>query len=306
MKLTFNLNNTSCVIAKTTNASSAVSGLTLSSVTTAVGGVNPLMVASSRTGCGTASLVTSLGASTTYSFNASVAVGGRVLDTTQANYSGIGGNTLASNVYLYIPAYTFNPIYEAVMLSSPIKEIKYKDLYLYQINNIVAGGTINNLLTNGVSGLSEIVIIPFHSYTATATVVNCPVYQSPFDTAGCGTTSPLCHINQFQVVVSGQNAIYNTQQHASIEQYNHHLKGVNAINGNLTEGIGSGLINSLGFDNLYCYYSVNLERMLPVDEQVPKSVIVQGLNGSAKACDYFCFIAYRTSIKISILEGVRV
>jgi hypothetical protein len=229
MKLTFNLNNTSCIIAKTTNSSSAVASFAVTSVTTAVGGVNPLMIASTRTGCGSVSLVTSLGASTTYNFNASVAVGGRVLDTTQANYSGIGGNTLASNVYLYIPAYTFNPIYEAVMLSSPIKEIKYKDLYLYQINNIVAGGTINNLLTNGVSGLSEIVIIPFHSYTAGATVVPCPVYQSPFDTAGCGTTSPLCHINQFQVVVSGQNAIYNTQQHSSIEQYNHHLKGFNAI-----------------------------------------------------------------------------
>ncbi len=304
MKLTLNLNNTSCVISKTTNSTPAVTGLTVTSVTTAVGGVNPLMIASSRTGCGSVSL--NSGTSITSTYIASVAVGSRVLDTTQASITGIGTNNLSSNVYLYIPAYTFNPIYEAVMLSSPIKEIKYKDLYLYQINNIPASGTINSLLTNGVSGLSEIIIIPFHSYSGGVAVVPCPVYQSPFDTAGCGTTSPLCHINQFQVVVSGQNAIYNTQQHASIEQYNHHLKGVNAINGNLTEGIGSGLINSLGFDNLYCYYSVNLERMLPVEEQVPKSVIVQGLNGSAKACDYFCFISYRTSIKISILEGVRV
>jgi len=309
MKLTFNLNNTSCGITKTTNATPVSTGLTVTSVTTAVGGVNPLMIASSRTGCGSASL--NSGTSSTSTYIASVAVGGRVLDTAQANITGVGTNTLASNVYLYIPAYTFNPIYEAVMLSSPIKEIKYKDLYLYQITNIPASGTINSLLTNGVSGLSEIVIIPFHSTSAGTTNGHplasvCSVYQSPFDTAGCGTTSPLCHINQFQVVVSGQNAIYNTQQHASIEQYNHHLKGVNAINGNLTEGIGSGLINSLGFDNLYCYYTVNLERMLPVEEQVPKSVIVQGLNGSAKSCDYFCFVAYRTSIKISILEGVRV
>lgn len=305
MKLTFNLNNTSCNITKSTNATPAASALTVTSVTSAVGGVNPLMVASSRAGCGTVGLNSGT-TSVNSTYIASVAVGSRVLDTTQSNITGVGSNALASNVYLYIPAYTFNPIYESVMLSSPIKEIKYKDLYLYQINNIVAGGTINNLLTNGVSGLSEIVIIPFHSYSGGASVVPCPVYQSPFDAAGCGTTSPLCHINQFQVVVSGQNAIYNTQQHAAIEQYNHHLKGVNAINGNLTEGIGSGLINSLGFDNLYCYYTVNLGRMLPVEEQVPKSVIVQGLNASAKACDYFCFISYSTSIKISILEGVRV
>jgi hypothetical protein len=307
MKLTFNLNNTSSSIRKTTSSTPAPSGLTCRSVTTAVGGVNPLMVASSRPNSGTVGLNSGT-TSITSDYIASVCVGGRVLDTTQANITGIGGNTLASNVYLYVPAYTFNPVYEAVMLSSPIKEIKYKDLYLYQINNIVSGGTINNLLTNGVSGLSEIVIIPFHSFTAgsAVTVVPCPVYQSPFDTAGCGTTSPLCHINQFQVVVSGQNAIYNTQQHASIEQYNNHFKGTNAVNGNLTDGIGSGLINNIGFDNLYCYYSLNLERMLPVEEQVPKSVIVQGLNGSAKACDYFCFLAYRTSIRISILEGVRV
>jgi len=313
MKLTLNLNQTSTTFTKSNNASNACTGFNVTSVTSAVGGVNPLMIASGRSGCGAVNLNTSASsAATTVSYIASVAVGNQVLDSTQRTITGVAGNNLASNVYLYVPAYTFNPIYESVMLSSPIKEIKYKDLYLYQIINITANsGTINNLLTNGVSGLSEILIIPFHSTTAGTTAGHplasvCPVYQSPFDTAGCGTTSPLCHINQFQVVVSGQNAIYNTQQHASIEQFNHHLKGTNAVNGNLTEGIGSGVINSLGFDNIYCYYNVNLERMLPVEEQVPKSVIVQGLNGSAKNCDYWCFLAYKTSIKISVLEGVRV
>ena len=309
LKITMNMNNTTSTIQKITNSTPAVSTYTVTSVTTAVGGVNPLMIASSRAGSGGVSLNT--GTSTTSTYTASVCVGGFPIEPTQRSVAGLVQNPLAANCYLYIPAYTFNPIYESVMLSSPIKEIKYKDLYLYQILNVVSGGTINNLLTNGVSGLSEIVIIPFHSTSAGTTTGHplanvCPVYQSPFDTAGCGTTSPLCHINQFQVVVSGQNAIYNTQQHASIEQFNHHLKGVNAINGNLTEGVGSGLINSFGFDNVYCYYNVNLERMLPVEEQVPKSVIVQGLNASGKSCDYFCFITYSTSIKISILEGVRV
>ena len=309
LKITMNMNNTTSTIQKITNSTPAVSTYTVTSVTTAVGGVNPLMIASSRAGSGGVSLNT--GTSTTSTYTASVCVGGFPIEPTQRSVAGLVQNPLAANCYLYIPAYTFNPIYESVMLSSPIKEIKYKDLYLYQILNVVSGGTINNLLTNGVSGLSEIVIIPFHSTSAGTTTGHplanvCPVYQSPFDTAGCGTTSPLCHINQFQVVVSGQNAIYNTQQHASIEQFNHHLKGVNAINGNLTEGVGSGLINSFGFDNIYCYYNVNLERMLPVEEQVPKSVIVQGLNASGKSCDYFCFITYSTSIKISILEGVRV
>ena len=59
-------------------------------------------------------------------------------------------------------------------------------------------------------------ILPYFSASAgaqnTGLPQGVPVYQSPFDPAGCGCTSPLCLLTNFNVVISGQNAIYNTQR----------------------------------------------------------------------------------------------
>jgi hypothetical protein len=107
------------------------------------------------------------------------------------------------------------------------------------------------------------------------------------------------------VVISGHNAIYNTQRY-SFEQFNNQLYGQNAVNGGLTDGLTSSLINSLGFEMEYCYYYVNVSRMLPVEESVPKSVQIIGLNGSAKAVDLFVFVEYGVDVSIDILSGARV
>ena len=56
----------------------------------------------------------------------------------------------------------------------------------------------------------------------------------------------------------------------------------------------------------YCYYYVDVSRMLPVEESVPKSVQIIGTNASAKAIDYFVFIIYGVDVSIDILSGARV
>jgi hypothetical protein len=131
------------------------------------------------------------------------------------------------------------------------------------------------------------------------------VWQSPFDPAGCGCTSPLSHITNFNIQVSGQNAIYNLQKYA-FEEFNNQLYGQNAVNGGLTDGLTSGLIDRLGFDMEYCYYYVNVERMLPVEMSVPKSIQVIGTNTSSKTMDYFVFVEYGIEISIDALTGARV
>jgi len=132
-----------------------------------------------------------------------------------------------------------------------------------------------------------------------------PVWQSPFDSAGCGTTSPLAHLTNFNIQVSGQNAIYNLQKY-TFEQFNNQLYGQNAVNGGLTDGITSGLISRQHFDMNYCYYYVNIERMLPVEQSVPKSIQLIGQNVSSKIMDYICFIEYGTEVNIDSLTGARV
>ena len=60
------------------------------------------------------------------------------------------------------------------------------------------------------------------------------------------------------------------------------------------------------FEMGYCYYYVNVERMLPVEQSVPKSVQIIGQNVSAKACDYYVFVEYGVEISIDALTGARV
>jgi len=132
-----------------------------------------------------------------------------------------------------------------------------------------------------------------------------PVYLSPFDVAGTGPTSPLCHITNFNVQISGQNAIYNLQKY-TFEEFTNQLYGQYSVNGGLTDGLSSGLISKFDFEMLYCYYYVNVERMLPVEQSVPKSVQIVGQNMSAKICDYWVFVEYGVDIKIDAITGARV
>jgi hypothetical protein len=62
----------------------------------------------------------------------------------------------------------------------------------------------------------------------------------------------------------------------------------------------------LDFETAYCYYYVDLSRSLEIEKSVPKSVSVQGINMSAKACDYYVFLAYNASLSVDVLSGSRV
>ena len=365
MKMTMNLNNTSSTIIASsvgTVASNAVASMTPASlictnVQNPQAGINTIMFASGTTNLytdtqvapvtmsfpggsrglfGTGAVVAT-GADATQvlcniQYTANISVGATILNQTlNSAYPSTVGN-LSKSIYLYIPAYTFNPVFEQAYLSNPVKQIKYTDVYQYQVLNVASGQMFNNLLTNGIANVKSVLIMPFYSATTTGTVdfptivagsgnglllsvpqmsINTglpsgqPVWQSPFDPAGTGCSSPLCAITNFNIQVSGQNAIYNIERY-NFEQFNNQLYGQNAVNGGLTDGITSALIDRQAFDMEYCYYYVNIERMLPVEETVPKSIQILGQNYSSRNLDLYCFIEYGNSISIDALTGARV
>lgn len=289
MKMTLALNQTAVTITTTgTNVWSAVS------VNSPLGGVSPIMLASSVAANGGRDCWTGAAASTV-----SISVGNKVLGS-QASLNLVG--VLGQSVQLYVPAYSFNPIFETSYLSVPVKEVNYTDLYQYTVVNITAGQTFNNLISNGIANIKSVLVLPFYTTTANAAVN--PIL-SPFDPAGAGPTSPLCLLGNYNVQISGQNAIYNQQKY-SFEAFMNQLAGVNATNGGQTDGLTSGLISQADFENEYCYHYVNVGRCLPVEENIPKSVSIQGTNLSAKAIDLYVFCEYGTKIAIDILSGARV
>jgi len=333
MKMTLNLNNTTTEFITVSNYTAVGAGgaptpasMVCRSVSSPLGGVNPVMIASGSANNGGVSLfpaglnnaVGAVAGSITYTYRLNLSVGATCLDATLSGL-GIQQGALSKSVYLYIPAYTFNPVFEQAYLSSPVKQIKYTDIYQYQVLNVSSGSTFNNLVTNGIANVKSVLLLPYYSSNTQASTatqgINCsdntgftqgiPVFQSPFDPAGTGPTSPLCWITNFNVQVSGQNAIYNLEKY-NFEQFNNQLYGQNAVNGGLTDGLTSGLIDRLKFDMEYCYYYVNVERMLPVEMSVPKSIQILGQNLSAKALDIYCFVEYGVDISIDALTGARV
>jgi hypothetical protein len=137
MKMTLNLNQSSV------NFDSAAAGgnLTLTSVNSPLGGVSPIMISSAVANSG------SVATFPQSSYIASIAVGSRCLNTTQASLAGVLQSPLGSSIILNVPAYTFNPVFETSYLSSPVKKIVYTDIYQYQVvNQIAAGQTLIILL----------------------------------------------------------------------------------------------------------------------------------------------------------------
>jgi hypothetical protein len=289
MKATLFLNNCS------TKFSVASGVQTLVSVSNAVGGINPLMIASGEAGSGCAGL----GDGT---YIANVSVGNKCLD---AELATVPVGKVASSIYLYVPAYAFDPVFETAFLSSPVKTIKYEDAYQYQVLNVAAGGQINQLISNGIANMKSILIVPILAKGAGGNELTIPSYQSPYDPAGCGATAPLVMLTSFNCVVSGQNTIYNSQRFA-FQEYNNQLAGANGVNGGQTDGLTSGLISQLDFDMAGSYYYLDLSRMLPVETAVPKSVQLVGQNASAKTLDFMVFVSYETEISIDALTGTRV
>ena len=99
--------------------------------------------------------------------------------------------------------------------------------------------------------------------------------------------------------------IYNTQKY-SYQMFMEQIQGVNAVNGDLSDGLTSSLISHQGWEQKQCYYYVNCSRMLPVEEAVPKSVSIIGTNKSKKAINLMVFVSYGVSVNIDVLTGSRV
>jgi hypothetical protein len=268
------------------------------------GNTNPLLFGNGLTN-------NSMAAITARSGNAQI--GARItLACGVGNSNAVGGTGLAvpfNTCRLYVPSYVLNPVYEAQIYNTfpSGKEFAYNDVYQYNFNNIGNGQTFNQLLTNGQEGLKYVVCIPFATPGNAGNVflnVSIPTYQSPFDTAPA-TTRPLSQISQFNVQVGGKN-IFQRSLDYTFENFIQEMSAINAINGGASTGITSGLIGQYEWENAYCYLVADLSRRLPEEDNVPKSVLVQGKNNTGVSLDFVCFVVYEKKLTLDMRTGEAV
>jgi hypothetical protein len=66
------------------------------------------------------------------------------------------------------------------------------------------------------------------------------------------------------------------------------------------------LISQFDFESSYNYYYVNVERCLPMEKGVSKSVNIIGQNTSSFAVDLYVFVSYGCSVNLNLFTGQRV
>ena len=317
-RLTLNLNQP--IVTLSTDGTA----LTITEIISPLGGVSPIMIASQSalttqiedsTGvlCDVESnwglnvtLAGAAPATTSSSMRVTLNVGNKLIDSTQI--SRIPGlvTGLNQSCFLNVPMFTFNPAFESAYLSRPTKTIVYSDLYQYTTPAVSAGAQFNFLITNGISNIKSVIVLPMEEKIQGPSA-SYPPFWSPFDTCGGGSCAPLSgsSLTNFNVVVAGQNMVYN-QVTRAYEQFNNQLYGANAVNAGLVDGMTSGLVSYWDFLQLYGYFYVNCARQLPIDEAVPKSVSIQGTNLCESSRQYYVFIEYGVQVNVDVLTGARV
>jgi hypothetical protein len=247
---------------------------------------NPLMVASAGMGQGCSSLPAD-----TYTLSVNIF----------KSADGVFQSALQS-CRLYAPVYKMNPLAEQRYLQlAPTKKVDYNDIFQYQFSNIGAGETFNILVSNGITDIQSVLVVPFLTATANGTPFN--TLLSPFSTSGA-TPDPITLTN-FNILVSGINLFLNNQYY-DYEQFNQELKSSNQLNGSLTTGLASGLISEDMFSRGYRYYYGNASRVLPSEVGVSRSIQIQGINQSLVACNLMVFVEFKRSLTIDISTGARI
>lgn len=200
---------------------------------------------------------------------------------------------------LYVPAYVINPVYEERLLRSiPQKTIEYDDIYFYRFT--VSSSQFNQLITNGIKRPTDIVIVPvLSSGNGSANLIP---YQSCFDSSPA-TTAPLTSLKNLNVQLAGKTVFQQNQQYDFQNWMDETSK--TGLNGGEIEGLSSGLLSQYDWETSYRYYTVDLSRRLPSDEQIPVSVFISGeiTAPTGLGVDLFCFISYRKRLTVDMQSG---
>lgn len=287
-----NFNQSTSLLAQNTTAT-----ISEEIVKSQFGGVNPIMISSSKENNGGVKRYSRAG-----KIRCDLSVGKTCLDSTLVSYGAVQGS-LPSNVTLHVPSYIMDPSLASSYISSnSSKRISYSDIYHFRIPNILGGADFNNLVTSGIRGIRSVLVMPIFPKSSNGGAAGEAEHQSVQSCCGGGTTAMLAQLTSFQVQIGGSNQIQSNQRY-EFEMFNNYVYGSNSINGGLTDGLCSGLIGQADWARKYLYYYLDCDRGSDMERDVPKSVQIQGKNLSAKAVDYYVFIEFENSFSIDVGTG---
>jgi hypothetical protein len=206
-----------------------------------------------------------------------------------------------SQCRLYSPAYTLSLETKEKIDNSPQRHLVYNDVYVNHLRS-VGKESFNFLLTNSITRLKRLIIVPYLKSTSNGTIGWSSVH-SPFCEDGVSHPSPN-FIQDFNVSISGVN-VYSTSRKYLWEVYLDEINCSYGSEGGLEDGQSTGMFGLDSYENNNGYIVVDLSRKLPEDVNVPVSVQISGVNAGEKELEFLCYLEIEKDIKIDAITGMK-
>jgi hypothetical protein len=228
----------------------------------------------------------------TGTLRASVYVGDTCHDATQKGFTGVTTGAVGKQVELHVQAVQMIPDMETSYVLNHVRDVSYHDYYQFTLKNIAGGGdgSFNHLVSNGISNLKAVLIIPQLSSLNN----NVNVFDD-------GLPQLMGHINNFNVLIGGLNVLMQDSRY-TYQSFNDEFFNEFGVNGNQSPGLGSSLIDYKSWLKKPYYY-VNCSRV-PKDQQMSyRSLQIKGTNASVLPMDYIIYAIYEKTITLDVISG---
>ena len=209
-----------------------------------------------------------------------------------------------SSIRAYCCLYDMSPSTEQMYLSKQsTKTIKYKDFLSFQVLNIGVGANFNQILTNSIARGRRLIIVPqiSASFNSAGSAGTISPANSPFST--CPNTTSNSSITNYNVLVSGTN-LYQQNISYVWEQFVQELRKTDSLNGGLSLGMSSGLIDQLDYESGYRFLVSDLSHCpSESSDNISKSLQIIGTNSGKYPIDLLVFVEFEREVTIDLQSG---
>ena len=224
----------------------------------------------------------------------------------KSGLTGAGAPVLPLNdCRLYVPSYKIaDNVSMAMIQSFPNTRVEYNDIYSFQFG-VAAGQPFTTTLTTGIVNPKYLVCLVFSDTSSVAETtgalkIGVQDWNNPYSSAG-GTTSNI-NIKEFNCLVGGVNVLQQNARY-SWEMFNEEVAKINALNGNNTMGLTSGVLSYDSYQKVYSMYVVDLSRREASNDNTLKSVVVTGVNPARGPITIVAFIGYQRVVSFDTATG---
>lgn len=193
---------------------------------------------------------------------------------------------------LYVHVMKMSPEAEKQYLAEPVKTFRHLEVQAVRVPAEPVDSNVSRLITNSLSRLRKLVILPFYSDAMT----------SPFTNFASGSlSSPYAHLKNFNVQISGI-PVYPQPLNRNTEFYRELL--ADTLNGGIVHSqVNTCQISEYAYQRLGGAIIVDISRHDAATDDMAQSVLLEYQYAGKVACELLVYCYYEKEVSINAELG---